>query len=295
MKFPLSIPDTNIDFVSKRLVAFVISISLTIATISLLFVKGLNLGIDFTGGIIIEVRLSKQVNVSDIRGSLSSKGYSGINVQKIDNSDDFSIRMQPQENNADEIESIKDVIKNLDSSVTFRKVDFVGPRVGQDLIERGVLAMVLALAAMMLYIWVRFDWQFSIGAIIALVHDMLTTIGFYVVTGFEFDLTSIAVLLTVIGYSINDSVVIFDRVRENMRKYKITEFVKIINLSVNETLSRTILTSLTTMVVCLALVLFGGKVLLGFSMAMLFGVFFGTYSSIYIASPILMHTYGRKS
>lgn len=295
MKFPITLipAGTQIDFIGKKSLAFAFSIALTLTICVLFFVKGLNLGIDFTGGIIFEIKTSKEVDLKDLRDLLSNAGYKGATLQNLGQADTILIRIQAKDNaeQKQEVAEVKDLlVQHLDSNVEFRKVDYVGPKVGKDLIFKGISATLLSLICMMIYIWFRFNWQYGIGAILALAHDAFVTLGFYVISGAEFNLTSIAAILTVIGYSINDSVVIFDRIRENFRKYKLKEVAKLINLSLNETLSRTIMTVLTTLVVCIALVVFGGEVIYGFSMAMLIGIAFGTYSSVYIAAPILLYT-----
>ncbi len=295
MKFPIAlIPDnTKIDFIGKRSIAFAFSIVITLIICALFFFKGLNLGIDFTGGIIFEIKTSEEITLKDLRDLLSDTNYKGATLQNLGQADTILIRIQPKDNadQKQEVERLKDLLNSyFDHQVEFRKVDYVGPKVGKDLVFKGISATVLALLCMMAYIWFRFNWQYGIGAILALLHDAFFTLGFYIVSGTEFDLSSIAAILTVIGYSINDSVVIFDRIRENLRKYKFKSIAELINLSINETLSRTIMTVLTTLVVCIALVVFGGEVIYGFSMAMLIGIAFGTYSSVYIAAPILLHT-----
>jgi preprotein translocase SecF subunit len=295
MKLPLTlIPvGTKLDFIGKRYIAFAFSAMVTVLTIFFLFTKGLNLGIDFTGGIIMEVRSKQEINVGEVRELLAKNEYSGTSIQNFGSLNDVMIRFRAVENDsqAKEVNKIKELLTSkLGKDIEFRKVDYVGPRVGKELIENAVLALFFSLIVMLLYIWYRFDWQYGIGAIIALFHDAIAVMGFYSFSQYEFDLTSVAALLTVIGYSINDTVVIYDRIRENVRKHKVTDIAAIINLSVNETLSRTTMTSLTTLVVCFALAAFGGEVIEGFSTATLFGIAFGTYSSIYISAPVLIYT-----
>jgi preprotein translocase subunit SecF len=295
LKLPLHLVpyNTKIDFIGKKWISFAFSIFITVATVMLLFTKGLNLGIDFTGGIIIESRTEHEIDVSKYRDVLIEAGYHGASVQNFGSNNGVLLRFQAKDSDAQakEVEVVKNLLKEkIDNKIEFRKIDYVGPKVGKELIEKGVKALILALLVMLVYIWFRFSWQFGLGAVIALFHDAIATIGFYIVSGYEFDLTSIAAVLTIIGYSINDTVVIYDRIRENMRKYKIKHLAEIINLSVNETLSRTVMTVSTCLLVCLAFVLFGGEVIEGFSMAMLFGIAFGTYSSVYIAAPVLMYT-----
>ena len=299
MKFPLRLipAKTNINFIKYKFVAFAFSILVTVLVIFLFFSKGLNYGIDFSGGILIELKSPANIQIESFRNTLSHYGYYGASIQNFGNAGSILIRVQPKNSDeqAAEVKIIQELLKNeLDPEIEFRKVDYVGPKVGDELVTGGVTALLSALLAMLIYIWFRFDWQFGVGAIIALIHDAIATVGFYIVSGYEFELSSIAAILTIIGYSINDTVVIYDRIRENIRKYKNYAFTEIINLSINETLSRTVMTVATTLLACIALVIFGGEVLRGFSMALLFGIAFGTYSSIYVAAPILMYTGGSK-
>jgi preprotein translocase SecF subunit len=299
MKFPLTLIShgTNIDFIGKRCYAFAFSIGISILTLVLLFTKGLNLGIDFTGGIVMETRSEKPVEIHHYREVLAHAGYEGASLQNFGEAKDVLIRLQAKNTDAQskEVEHIKSLLmEKIDPKIEFRKVDYVGPKVGRELIENGIKALLLSLVGIMIYTAFRFSWQFGLGAIVSLFHDAWITLGFYIISGFEFDLTSVAALLIIVGYSINDTVVIYDRIRENIRKYKVVNLADIINRSVNETLSRTVMTVLTTLIAALALVIFGGDVIKGFSTAMFFGIAFGTYSSIYIAAPVLMHT-GFKS
>jgi len=293
MKFPISIIPYNskLDFIGARYITFAFSIFLTIATIVLLLTHGLNKGIDFTGGIIIELQSPSPLNIKSLRDGVSSAGYAGATLQEMAGDNIIMLRVQPKESKSEqEVTSLKSILSSIDSSITFRRVDYVGPRVGGELMQKGVYAMLMSLLAMMAYIWFRFNWQFGIGAILALFHDAIVTLGFYSVTGYEFDLTSIAAILTIVGYSINDTVVIYDRIRDNLVKHKSMSTSALLNLSINETLSRTIMTVATTAAVCLALVLFGGHAIQSFSAAVLFGILFGTYSSICISAPVLLYT-----
>ena len=293
MKFPISIIPygTTVNFVGFRRFFFSISIILTIGTILLLSINGLNKGIDFTGGIIMEVTSTHQFDLKALRSSINSAGYEGAALQELSNEGTIMIRVQPRsESPQGDVTHIKSLLHSIDSNITFRKVDFVGPKVGDELMHKGLYAMIIALIAMMMYIWTRFSWQFGIGAILALFHDAIITLGFYSFTKFEFDLSSIAAILTIVGYSINDTVVIYDRIRDNLVKHKRMQLADLLNLSINETLSRTIMTVFTTVVVCVALVMFGGDAIKGFSSAVLFGILFGTYSSICISAPILLYT-----
>lgn len=288
---------TKFNFMKYRFVAFAISLAISILTVVLLFTKGLNFGIDFSGGILMEVRANEAVVIEDFRNSLSDKGYYGATIQSFGNEGNVLIRVQPKESEVidQEVKNIKEILENeVDPNIEFRRVESVGPKVGDELVKSGLTALAVALVCMLFYIWFRFDWQFGIGVVIALTHDAIATLGFYIVSGFEFDLSSIAAILTVIGYSINDTVVVYDRVRENLRKHKDQTLYSILNLSLNETLSRTIMTVATTLVACSALIFFGGEVLKGFSLALFFGIAFGTYSSIFISVPVLIYT-GLKS
>ena len=281
----------NIDFPSKFRSANILS--LLIFTISILFIlfKGLNYGIDFKGGTLIELRAgSKNVNISEIRSSLSSMNLGDINVKQFGKQGDYLIKVEQKiENNNQLIPEIKkNLISNLNAEINFRRVENVGPKVSSELLQSGIIAITLSLAAMLFYIWIRFEWQFSLGAILALFHDVIVTLGFFSLFSLEINLSIIAAVLTIVGYSMNDTVVIFDRVRENLRKYSDIKIFELTNISINETLSRTIITSATTLLALLAIYFFGGEILKGFSLAMILGVVFGTYSSIYIANTVLV-------
>lgn len=288
---------TDFNFIKYKSLAFFLSILISIAAIGFVTFKGLNLGIDFSGGIIFEVRLQGSSDsddaIADLRKALTKHGYGNAIIQNSGKPEDVMIRLQSQNNTnqVEEISRIKEILTSeFSHTVEFRKIDYVGPKVGKELIKNGMQALVVSIICMLIYIWSRFDWQFGIGAVVSLAHDAIVTLGFYSISGYDFDLTSVAAVLTIIGYSINDTVVIYDRVRENLTKYQNDTIKNIVNISINETLSRTIMTVATTLLVCLSLVLVGGEVLRGFSMALLFGIAFGTYSSIYIAAPILIHT-----
>lgn len=295
MKFPIRlVPDnTSFDFLGKRFIAFGFSLFLSIAAFILIFSKGLNLGIDFTGGIILEARSEKSAQISLFRDALSSIDYHSATIQNFGKEGDIMIRLQPKQSDdqAKAVDLIKHTLQTqIDPKIEFRKIDFVGPKVGGELITSGVLALVFALLGILAYVAVRFSWEYGVCAIVALLHNAWITVGFYLVSQYEFDLSSIAAILTIIGYSINDTVVIFDRVRESLKKHKVKNMADLINRSLNETLSRTIMTVSTTIIVCMALVIFGGEVIRGFSMAMLFGIAFGTYCSNFIAAPLLIYT-----
>ncbi len=294
MRFPLRFfsEQPTIPFMRLRWVGFALSMTLMTATVALFFVKGLHLGIDFTGGILMEVRAEKPTKLAPLRNALGGGEFGEVALQHFGDEQEILIRIQSNEdeNQAQKIERVKGVIKEvLGESVDFRKIDYVGPTVGNELVRSGYLSLSVAFAAILMYIWFRFEWQFGLGAILALIHDATMVVGFYIISGFDFGLTSIAAILTIIGYSINDSVVIYDRIRENLRRYKQMPLQEILDRSINDTLSRTVLTAGTTMLAALALVLFGGEILRGFSAALLFGVTVGTYSSIYIAAPVLLY------
>jgi preprotein translocase SecF subunit len=282
----------KINFMAIHKIALVFSIISIIGSIGLVAFKGLNLGIDFAGGILIEARINQEFAVSEIREKLSQQ-INDIHIQESDNN--IIIRVaKPQGEPNILIEKIKNILLENYSNIEYRKIDFVGPQVGSELIFKGLLALVLSFIFIMIYIWIRFDWQFGIGGVFALIHDAFLTLGFFAITGIEFNLTSIASILTIIGYSINDSVVIYDRIRENLKLYPKIDLSNLINSSTNSTLSRTILTASTTLISLLALILFGGEALFSFSMATFFGILIGTYSSIYISAPILLYFDPRK-
>lgn len=267
-----------------------ISLSLIIASILLLFFKGLNFGVDFKGGTLIELRSNdKNINVTSLRQSFNKMNLGDFNIKKFGNENDFLIKIEKKDTSANAIEVIKkDLTSSLGSSFNFRRVENVGPKVSSELLKSGIIAIALSLAAMLFYIWIRFEWQFSLGAILALFHDVIITLGLFSLFSLEINLSIVAAVLTIVGYSMNDTVVIYDRVRENLRKFSDIKIYELTNISINETLSRTIITSVTTLLALVSIYLFGGEILKGFSLAMIMGVVFGTYSSIYIANPILV-------
>jgi len=267
-----------------------ISLSLVIISILLLFFKGLNFGVDFKGGTLIELRANdKSINVTSLRLSFSKMNLGDFNVKKFGNENDFLIKIEKKDTSANAIEIIKkDLTSSIGGSFNFRRVENVGPKVSAELLKSGVIAIALSLAAMLFYIWIRFEWQFSLGAILALFHDVIITLGLFSLFNLEINLSIVAAVLTIVGYSMNDTVVIYDRVRENLRKFSDIKIFELTNISINETLSRTIITSVTTLLALVSIYLFGGEILKGFSLAMIMGVIFGTYSSIYIANPILV-------
>ena len=289
MRLKLVPSDTSINFLQHRHIAFIFSIFLVASSIGLFIVKGLNLGIDFKGGILIEARnTTGPANISSLRADLGQLGLGDISLQEFGTPTDVLVRVQRQEGDEDaQIVAIAAISSTLGDSYDIRRTEFVGPTVGAELAEKGMLAVACALLAIMVYIWFRFEWQFSIAAILALAHDVLSTVGLFALTSFEFNLATVAAILTIAGYSINDTVVVFDRVRENLRRYKSYEVEDIINKSLNETLSRTVMTSFTTLLALLAITIFGGAVLRDFALAMIWGVLIGTYSSIFVAVGFL--------
>ncbi len=281
---------TKIDFSSKFKIANFISIFVFIISIIFIVFKGLNYGIDFKGGTLIELRTDNTINVtSQIRSTLNSLNLGDVNVKEFGKNGDYLVKVeQKQENNSNLIPLIKETLKkNLNAEINFRRVENVGPKVSSELLKSGIIAISLSLAAMLFYIWIRFEWQFSVGSIIALFHDVIITIGIFSILSLEINLSIIAAVLTIVGYSMNDTVVIYDRIRENLSKYTKHSISETANLSVNETLSRTIITSLTTLLALLSIYILGGEILRGFSFAMILGILIGTYSSIFVASPML--------
>lgn len=283
------LPETPaFEFLNKMNFASGLSVLLVIGSIGLFFIQGLNLGIDFRGGILIEAQSSQKVDLAKVRGSLGSLGLGDMSIQSFGTERDILVRVQRQEGDEKaQIVAINAITTDLGSDFEIRRTEFVGPTIGAELAEKGVLAVICALFAIMVYIWFRFEWQFSLAALIALSHDVITTIGIFALTNFEFNLATVAAILTIAGYSINDTVVVFDRVRENMRRYKSWSQPDILNRSLNETLARTAMTSITTALALIAIAVFGGAVLRDFALAMLWGVAIGTYSSVFIAVGIV--------
>ncbi len=279
----------NINFVSKFKKANIISIIIFVLSIIFIFFKGLNYGIDFKGGTLIELRTERSIDTSLIRESLKTMNLGDVNVKKFGKKGDYLIKVeQKNSNNSSLIPEIKKTLSDyLNTEVDFRRVENVGPKVSAELLQSSVIAITLALAAMLFYIWVRFEWQFSVGSIIALFHDVTITLGIFSLLSLEINLSIIAAVLTIVGYSMNDTVVIYDRIRENLLKYNKISISDIANLSINETLARTIITSVTTLLALFSIYILGGEILRGFSFAMILGVIIGTYSSIFVASPIL--------
>ena len=268
-----------------------VSIFLTLISILLLLFKGLNYGVDFKGGTLIELRAKdSQINIIKLRDSLLNMKLGDVSVKKFGNENDYLIKFEKKnDNNPNFIQEIKeDLTQSIGPGFNFRRVENVGPKVSAELLRSGVIAILLSLAAMLFYIWIRFEWQFSLGAIVALLHDVLITLGVFSLFNLEINLSIVAAVLTIVGYSMNDTVVIFDRVRENLKKFSDIKIFILTNISINETLSRTVITSITTLLALLSIYFLGGEILKGFSLAMILGVVFGTYSSIYIANPILV-------
>ena len=268
------------------------SLFLILLSILFLLFKGLNYGVDFKGGTLIEIQTSQEnSNISIIRQSFNKMDLGDVTVKNFGSKNDFIVKFEKR--NSNDVNFIKEIKKNLSKSIgedfEFRRVENVGPKVSAELLKSGIIAICLSLVAMLFYIWIRFEWQFSLGAITALFHDVIITLGIFSLFSLEINLSIVAAVLTIVGYSMNDTVVIYDRVRENLKKFTNVDIFELSNTSINETLSRTIITSVTTLLALFSIYLFGGAILKGFSLAMILGVFFGTYSSIYIANPILVY------
>ena len=280
----------NLSFIPKRKMFMAFSALLVAASVFMFLSKGLNYGIDFKGGIMLEVRTEKAANIAGLRTTLGDLGLGEVSLQEFGQPTDVLIRIQRQDGGEKaQQEAVNTIKAALGSSVEYRRTEFVGPKVSDELFWDGLTAVGLAVLAILMYIWFRFEWQFGLGAVVALSHDVITTIGIFALMGFEFNLSTVAAVLTIAGYSINDTVVVFDRVRENLRKYKKMPFPELLNNSINQTLSRTVITSVTTMLALLALYFLGGEVIRDFSFAMIWGVLIGTYSSIFLAVPILLN------
>jgi preprotein translocase subunit SecF len=281
---------TQIPFVGFKKVAFVVSFVLIVGSMLALAGFGLNFGIDFRGGILMEVRSEDKINIITMRDKLADLKLGEVNIQEFGKETDALIRIQKQEGaEKEQLVAINKVKSALGTEIEYRRTEFVGPTVGEELKEAGLLAIGLALLAILIYIWLRFEWQFGVGALVALTHDIITTVGLFSLLQYEFNLATVAAILTIAGYSINDTVVVYDRVRENLRKYKRLELADVFNMSINETLSRTTMTSVTTLLALFAIFFFGGAVLADFALAMIWGVCIGTYSSIFIAVPLLLY------
>ncbi len=282
-------PGTNIPFIALRRFFFAFSLVLVLGSLFLVGIRGLNYGIDFQGGILLEVKTQGPADIGGMRSTLNALNLGEIALQGFGAPDDVLIRVARQDGGDTQQQvAVEKVKQALGAGVEYRRVEVVGPQVSNELLMDGVYAVVLAMVAILVYVWFRFEWQFGLAAVVALLHDVISTLGIFAVLQWEFNLTTIAAVLTIAGYSINDTVVVFDRIRENLRKYKTMAFADLLNRSINETLSRTIMTSLTTLVAVTALYVFGGEVVRGFSFAMIYGIGIGTFSSICVASPLLL-------
>ena len=282
--------DNKFNFSSKFRVANIFSLIFFASSILFIFFKGLNYGIDFKGGTLIELR-ANNTGAPEIRSALNKMNLGDVNVKKFGQEGDYLIKVEQKENNENNIipKIKKNLSNNLNTEINFRRVENVGPKVSSELLQSGIIAISLSLTAMLFYIWIRFEWQFSIGSIIALFHDVVITLGIFSFLSLEINLSIIAAVLTIVGYSMNDTVVIYDRIRENLNKYNRLNINEIADLSINDTLARTIITSVTTLLALLSIFILGGEILRGFSFAMILGVLIGTYSSIFVASPMLKY------
>lgn len=280
---------TSVQFIKRRYISFCLSIVFLCIGIFSLATQGLNLGIDFKGGTLIEAAQEQSVDISALRNRLNDLGVGDVQIQSFGNENDVLIRLAgDSEDAAANLKAVETIRSDLESQFEIRRVEVVGPQISGELISAGILAVTLAIAAMLIYIWFRFEWQFSLGSVIALTHDVAATIGIFSLLQLEFNTSILAAILTIVGYSMNDTVVVYDRVRENLRKYKKMDLAELLDLSINDTLSRTTVTSVTTLLALFALFFLGGEVIHGFAFAMLWGVFVGTYSSIFIAAPLLL-------
>ena len=281
----------KIDFLKIKNIATILSVIAIISSLFFLVYKNLNFGIDFKGGTLIELKKDNDLTIAEIRSQLSGLNIGDIQIQTFGSDNIILIRIENSSNlvaNAD-MNTIEPIRSNLGDDITIQRTEIVGPKVSSELIQKGIIAIVIAVFLMLFYIWIRFEWQFSIGAVTALIHDVIITMGIFSLLQIEFNLSIIAALLTIIGYSMNDTVVVYDRIRENLRKYKQMNIYELINQSLNETMSRTLLTSVTTLLALFSLYFLGGEVLRGFTLAMIIGVFIGTYSSIFIASQMILY------
>lgn len=285
------IPDgTSFSFMKFRPVSFPISALVSVVAIVMFLTVGLNYGVDFRGGSLVEIQARNgAASIADVRQTLNHLGLGEVQVQEFGTKADLLVRIEMQKGGDQaQQDGIRKVREAISDKYEFRRVETVGPQVSGELIQAGTLAVVLSIMAILVYLWFRFEWQFAVGAIVATLHDVLMTIGFYALSGIEFNLTSIAAVLTIVGFSLNDTVVVFDRIRETLRKYKKMPLSELLDLAINQTLSRTVLTSLTALLALIALAIFGGEVIRSFTLAMIWGVVVGTYSSIFIAAPILI-------
>lgn len=288
---------TNLDFMRWHKMAFVLTAVVTLICLGGLFTKGLNLGIDFTGGILMEIRSEEPVDIADLRQSLGGLSVGTPSIQEFGTNNDVLIRIP---GNLGDSEGQKLVVQEVQDilgtdGIDYRRVEFVGPQVGGELIEAGIKAFIYSIIGILLYLWFRFEWQFGVAGVVTLAHDVIVTIGFFVFTGMEFDLATVAAVLLVAGYSINDTVVVFDRMRENLRRFRKKPLPELLNLSMNQTLSRTLMTSVTTLLALVTLWLFGGHVIRGFVDALIIGIFIGTYSSVFLGTPMLNYMNLRRT
>ncbi|EJW21742.1 hypothetical protein IMCC14465_01360 [alpha proteobacterium IMCC14465] len=284
--------ETKIDFIRLHIASFIVSLFLVAASLGLFFTQGLNFGIDFKGGTLIEIGTNGPANIGDLRDVIGKLDLGEVQIQEFGSPDDVLIRVGEKvdaTDNADNLSAVDKIRNALPQDVTFRRVEVVGPQISGELVQAGFLAVTVAIGLMLFYIWLRFEWQFSVGAVLALIHDIILTIGVFCLIQIEFNLSIIAAILTIVGYSMNDTVVVYDRVRENLRRFKKMPLSELANMSINSTLSRTVMTSVTTLLALFSLYILGGEVIRGFTMAMIWGVFVGTYSSIFIAAPVLMY------
>ena len=282
---------TAIGFVRHHLTAFVLSLAFILGSVATLAGNGLNFGIDFRGGTLIEVSAPEDIDIAALRGRLNAMQLGEVQIQLFGAPNDALIRVAeaPDAVSAQsDLNNVARIRAELEQDFEIRRVEIVGPQVSRELIESGITAVLVAIASMLIYIWFRFEWQFSVGAVLALVHDVVLTLGVFSILQLDFNLSILAAILTIVGYSMNDTVVVYDRVRENLRKFKKMELGSLLDLAINETLSRTVMTSVTTLLALTALYIFGGEVIRGFTFAMIWGVFIGTYSSIFIAAPLLL-------
>ncbi|KZB68104.1 preprotein translocase subunit SecF [Thalassospira lucentensis] len=281
--------DVNVPFLKFRKIFYIVSLAMVLVSVGLFLTKGLNFGIDFRGGILVEIKTDGPADIGALRDNLGSLGLGDVSIQEFGEPDDVLIQLQRQDGDEQaQMAALAIVTKALGDDVTIRRSELVGPKVGDELKEAGVYSVAISLLLIMIYIWFRFEWQFAVASVVALLHDVLITIGFFVITGVQFDLATLAAVLTVAGYSINDTVVVFDRIREYLRKFRKMDIPDLLDLSINSTLSRTTMTSFTTLLALIALFVFGGEAIRGFTMALIFGIVIGTYSSICVASPLLM-------
>jgi preprotein translocase subunit SecF len=299
MRLKLAPDNTKIPFLSYKKIALGFSLTMMVLSIVLFFAKGLNMGIDFEGGILIEVGSETPADLALFRSVIANQNLGDSAVQTFGSPNEILIRIERQQGDEGAgisdaqaqqaaVDSVQRALEAELSGLSFRRVEFVGPKVSGELVTSGILSVVLAVMAVLIYIWMRFEWHFGVGAVAALVHDVVLTIGLFSLLGLEFNLSIIAAILTIVGYSLNDTVVVFDRVRENLRKYRTMPLEELLDFSLNSTLSRTLMTSVTTLIALFSLFIFGGAVIHGFTAAMIWGIFVGTYSSVFIASPVLV-------